>query len=156
MFRRGAAKSEFLSVLGVIVVLSGVAIFMTLQANSDEPKKNESKEITTPSGLKYTDLKIGTGDKAKVGSTVSVTYTGTLKNGEKFDSNVGKPPYTVTIGDGEVIRGWEEGLIGMQAGGKRKLIIPHTLGYGEKGFPPKIPPYAELIFEIEVVKVKQR
>jgi len=114
----------------------------------------DGKEITTASGLKYVELKIGDGREAKMGSTVKVFYTGTLENGKQFDSNVGMAPYNVTIGKTRVIQGWTEGLQGMKAGGKRKLIIPAELGYGKDGFGNDIPPDATLIFEVEVTEVK--
>jgi len=127
----------------------------------DEPlpqdiPKDQQKTVTTTSGLKIIDQRIGTGDKAKVGAKVGVIYTGTFQNGEKFDSNIGKSPYIVTVGAGGVIRGWDEGLVGMQKGGKRKLIIPYKLAYGEAGSPPKIPPRTDLIFELEVTSVKNK
>ena len=115
--------------------------------------KDEQKATTTESGLKIIDQVIGGGEKVKVGSNVSIIYTGTLRNGNPVDSNVGQAPLPVTIGEGVVIRGWEEGLLGMKRGGKRKLIIPPNLAYGERGRPPKVPPNAELIFEVEAVGV---
>jgi FKBP-type peptidyl-prolyl cis-trans isomerase len=123
----------------------------------DKPKdadKNE-KVITTNSGLKYIDLKQGTGERAREGDTVDVHYTGWLKDGTKFDSSVGKDPLTLTIGGKpRVIRGWTEGLQGMRVGGKRKLIIPPDLAYGKPGRPPAIPPDSELTFELELLKIK--
>ncbi len=117
---------------------------------------DQQKTITTESGLKIIDKKIGTGDKVKVGTQITVFYTGTLQNGEKIDSNVGKAPYPVRVGTSPVIKGWHEGLIGMQKGGKRKLIIPYQLAYGEEGKPPTVPGRADLTFEIEVVSVTNR
>ena len=84
---------------------------------------------------------------------MKVHYTGTLENGKQFDSSLGKEPYPVTIGKSSVIQGWHEGLTGMKAGGKRKLIIPPKLAYGDDGRPPQIPPNATLIFEVEAVTV---
>jgi FKBP-type peptidyl-prolyl cis-trans isomerase len=114
----------------------------------------DEKVIKTDSGLQYVELKEGKGDAAKKGDTVEVIYTGWLKDGTKIDSNVGKDAYPVTIGKTMVIQGWHEGLTGMKAGGKRKLIIPAALAYGKKGRPPVVPGDAELTFEVEVVKIK--
>jgi FKBP-type peptidyl-prolyl cis-trans isomerase len=116
----------------------------------------EQKEVTTPEGLKYTDQKIGEGERAKIGSQLLVKYVGKFTNGEVFDTNMKKAPIPLTIGNKEVIRGWEIGLIGMKTGGKRLLKIPHALGYGDSGSPPRIPPKTDLVFEIEVVKVINR
>jgi FKBP-type peptidyl-prolyl cis-trans isomerase len=122
------------------------------QAAKDKDKK-EGKVITTKSGLKYEDLKEGTGDEAKAGNTVEVHYTGWLKDGKKFDSSVDrKKPFSFKLGAGKVIKGWDEGVAGMKVGGKRKLTIPPNLGYGADGT-PGIPPNAELTFEVELLKV---
>jgi FKBP-type peptidyl-prolyl cis-trans isomerases 1 len=101
------------------------------------------------------DVVEGTGPSPKVGQTVTVHYTGTLENGFKFDSSVdkGKPLETV-IGRGKVIKGWDEGLMTMKVGGKRKLIIPPQLGYGPQGRPPDIPGNSTLIFDIELLGIK--
>jgi len=115
----------------------------------------EPQEITTPSGLKYTDQQVGTGEEAKAGKTVSVHYTGWLENGTKFDSSHDrKQPFSFSLGAGQVIKGWDEGVQGMKIGGKRRLTIPASIGYGARGAGGVIPPNATLIFEVELLGVK--
>ena len=112
-------------------------------------------EVATGSGLRYIDEVVGAGDSPKAGRNVTVHYTGTLENGTKFDSSVDKgQPYTFRIGMGAVIKGWDEGVMTMKVGGKRRLIIPASLGYGIAGSPPKIPPNATLLFEVELLGVQ--
>jgi len=111
-------------------------------------------EVTTTTGLKYVDEVIGTGDKPKLGKTVVVHYTGTFTDGTKFESSLDRgQPYEFRIGTGSVVRGWDEGILSMRVGGKRKLIVPPDLGYGSQG-KGKIPPNTTLIFEIELLGVK--
>ncbi len=111
--------------------------------------------ITTESGLKYEDLKEGTGLIAKAGDTVEVHYTGWLTDGKKFDCSLDrKQPFAFKLGAGRVIQGWDEGVAGMKIGGKRKLSIPADLGYGKRGAGGVIPPGAELVFEVELLKIK--
>jgi peptidylprolyl isomerase len=109
--------------------------------------------VTTASGLKYTDVKVGNGASPVKGKQVKVHYTGTLENGKQFDSSVGKEPFTFVIGVGQVIQGWDEGVMGMKVGGKRKLIIPSKLGYGAAGAGGVIPPNATLLFDVELLDV---
>lgn len=112
-------------------------------------------EVSTPSGLKYSDLTVGAGESPKLGQMVTVHYTGTLENGTKFDSSVDRgQPFTFQIGVGRVIKGWDEGVMTMKIGGKRKLIIPPSLGYGARGAGGVIPPNATLIFEVELLGVQ--
>jgi peptidylprolyl isomerase len=112
------------------------------------------EEQTTSSGLKYTDEVVGTGDSPRKGENVTVHYTGRLTDGKKFDSSVDRgQPFAFTIGVGQVIRGWDEGVMSMKVGGKRRLVIPPDLGYGSRGAGSAIPPNAELIFDVELLKV---
>jgi peptidylprolyl isomerase len=110
--------------------------------------------VTTPSGLKYVDREVGDGEEAKAGDLVVVHYTGKLRNGKKFDSSYDRDePFPFRLGAGKVLKGWEEGVAGMKEGGRRKLVIPPDLGYGERGSPPEIPPSSELHFEVELLRI---
>lgn len=112
------------------------------------------KAVKTASGLQYEDLVVGTGAVAAEGKTVDVHYTGTLTDGTKFDSSRDRgQPYSLTL-PGQVIKGWNEGLPGMKVGGKRKLVVPPDLGYGNQGSGETIPPGATLVFDLELVAVK--
>ena len=112
--------------------------------------------ITTSSGLKYEELQEGAGATAKAGDTVVVHYTGWLTDGTKFDSSLDRnEPFSFKLGAGMVIKGWDEGVQGIKVGGKRKLYIPPELGYGKKGAGGVIPPDADLIFEVELLKIKK-
>jgi FKBP-type peptidyl-prolyl cis-trans isomerase len=128
-----------------------------VKANVAAKKAGTEKWVTTKTGLKILEVKVGTGDPVPVGTKAAIAYTGWLwENGEKkgkpFDSSEGKAPYPVTIGGRGVIQGWIEGLQGMRVGGKRTLIIPPDLAYGANGYPGAIPPNATLIFDVELVK----
>src|ERR1700722_20372043 len=132
------------------ILLALAAVPLTVQA---------AGEVTTPSGLRIIDVKVGTGPVPQAGQTVTVHYTGWLfvdgKKGNKFDSSLDRgQPFSFTIGQGEVIKGWDEGVATMHVGGKRTLIIPPTLGYGASGAGGVIPPNATLIFDVELLGVK--
>jgi FKBP-type peptidyl-prolyl cis-trans isomerase len=111
-----------------------------------------SGEKTTPSGVRYVDLVEGTGPAAQRGDFLQVDYIGTLSDGKEFDRS-SRGPMSIWLGETKLIQGWNDGLLGIKEGGQRKLWIPPALGYGAQGMPPKIPPNAELIFEVEVVKL---
>ncbi len=123
----------------------------------EEKEKNSFNGVTTESGLKYIDELVGTGESPTVGDRVVVHYIGTLEDGTKFDSSVDRDkPFEFAIGVGQVIRGWDEGVMSMRIGGKRKLIIPAELGYGDRGAGQLIPPGATLHFDVELLEVKEK
>jgi FKBP-type peptidyl-prolyl cis-trans isomerase len=122
--------------------------------NTNAPTKVSGDGVKTADGLQYWDIKAGTGEAAKDGDHVKVHYTGWLTTGKKFDSSVGGEPFDFTLGRGEVIKGWDEGVAGMKVGGKRQLRIPPELAYGAEGHPPQIPQNATLIFDVQLVSVK--
>ncbi len=114
-----------------------------------------SDYVSTTSGLKYYDFVVGTGAAPQAGQMVSVHYTGWLEDGKKFDSSLDRgQPFQFVIGQGQVIKGWDEGVLSMQVGGKRQLVIPAELGYGAQGAGGVIPPDATLIFEVELLDVQ--
>ena len=123
-----------------------------LFAMADESPENPNTR-TTETGLVIEDKVIGDGDEAVSGKTVTVNYTGTLVNGDQFDSSIGRAPFSFPLGAGRVIKGWDEGVAGMKVGGKRILTIPPELGYGSRGAGNVIPANATLIFEVELLKV---
>jgi len=112
-------------------------------------------EVTMADGLQYTDEQVGTGTEATAGKTAVVHYTGWLMDGTKFDSSLDRnQPFSFPIGGGQVIKGWDEGVVGMKVGGKRMLIIPPQLGYGARGAGGVIPPNATLKFEVQLLDVR--
>jgi peptidylprolyl isomerase len=145
--------------LGVVVLVALILVGRNLGNNSSVNKQAAISAAfqnmqTNPSGLQWKDVTVGTGAEVKTGSTVSVHYTGTLTNGTKFDSSYDRgEPFIFTIGAGQVIPGWEEGLLGMKMGGKRELMIPPTLAYGSRDL-GVIPSNSTLQFVVEVVDVK--
>lgn len=135
-------------------MLIAFIIFIALFADQSFAAQKAAKTVTTPSGLQYIDIVVGKGASPVPGKQVTVHYTGTLKNGKKFDSSVDRnEPFTFIIGVGQVIPGWDEGVMSMRVGGKRKLIIPPNLGYGAQGAGGVIPPNATLLFDVELLDV---
>lgn len=137
--------------LVVAAVLAGLFVVPAYAA-----KTKGNKMITTDSGLTYLDVVVGNGAAPVAGKQVKVHYTGTLENGTKFDSSVDrKQPFSFIIGVGQVIKGWDEGVMSMKVGGKRKLVIPANLGYGARGAGGVIPPNATLLFDVELLEVQK-
>jgi FKBP-type peptidyl-prolyl cis-trans isomerase len=140
----------------MLVAMSAVACEEPIpepERSPDAPKA-EKDPIAVPDKLEMVDVKVGDGAVAAKGDKVKVHYTGKLlKTNFKFDSSVGKDPFEFTLGEGAVIKGWDMGVEGMKVGGKRKLTIPGELAYGEAGSPPKIPPDAPLVFDVELLEV---
>ena len=152
-------KINALACAGIVVLLAGG---LYAQAGQTKPKTKPKagskagagKMVTTASGLKYQDIKVGKGPVPKQGQTVVVHYTGTLTNGTKFDSSRDRgQPFEFQYGVQPVIQGWVEGLSTMRVGGRRKLIIPPSLGYGERDM-GRIPPNSTLLFDVELLGIK--
>ena len=167
--------------LCVLALVAGLALVATLAAACDDgdeeasptptpsatplapgtpvtggPPAVSSEPTTTASGLKFIDIEVGSGASPQTGQTVVLTYTGWLAaDGTKFDASVDHgQPISFAIGTGKVIKGWDEGVASMKVGGKRRLIIPPDLAYGEAGYPGVIPANAELIFDVDLLEVK--
>ena len=145
--------------LGVILLSLLIPMAAQTQKTTTAPHPGGPTKVTgegtkTPSGLQYWDIKVGTGQEAKKGDHVQVHYTGWLTSGKKFDSSVGGKPFEFRIGNGDDIKGWEEGVSGMKIGGKRQLKIPPDLAYGKDGYPGAIPPNATLIFDIQLIGIR--
>lgn len=142
---RHKQRQVILATVGIMVVIAIAAIVYLAMSN---------KEPEAVTELQTEDLVVGTGPEAKTGDTVSVHYTGWLTDNTKFDSSLDRDePIEFTLGQGEVITGWDEGVVGMKVGGKRKLTIPPDMGYGAQGSGP-IPPNATLLFEVELLSIQ--
>ncbi len=149
-----AGSNLKVAVIALVAIPLAAVILFVMLSDTGSGGGTDPNAITTESGLKYIDLKVGTGREASTGDSVTVHYTGKLKDGKKFDSSVDRnKPFTFELGAGSVIKGWDEGVAGMKEGGHRKLIIPHNLAYGPRGQGP-IPAFAELTFDVELISVK--
>jgi peptidylprolyl isomerase len=149
------ASVSMLALLLVATIGAGGAL--AVENKGKAKAKGKTKVVTTASGLKFEDLAVGKGASPKKGDTVSVHYTGWLTSGEKFDSSRDRgQPFEFHIGQGQVIKGWDEGVMSMKVGGRRKLTIPPELGYGQRGTPGgPIPPNATLVFDVELLKINK-
>jgi len=140
--------------LNVVKLVAGCMLTVLIALPVQAAETRGHTMTTTASGLKYVDLVVGTGASPVRGKQVTVHYTGTLENGTKFDSSLDRrQPFSFVIGVGQVIKGWDEGVMSMKVGGKRKLVIPANLGYGARGAGGVIPPHATLLFDVELLAV---
>ena len=148
----GRRKNFNVKVIAIVLIITvAAAVVAYVVANR---KGEAGNEITTPSGLKYSDLKVGDGATPKLGQKVQVHYIGWLENGREFNNSYKSgPPAEFELGPG-LIPGWNETLQTMKVGGKRRIIVPPNLAYGAAGRPPTIPPNATLTFEIELLRVQ--
>jgi FKBP-type peptidyl-prolyl cis-trans isomerase FkpA len=152
---RKEKQGAVMRTIWIVMLLMMTAVVGFAASGPEHPTPVSGPGVTLPDGLKYWDLKVGTGKVAEAGETVRVHYTGwLLANGRKFDSSLDRgQPFDFTLGAGQVIRGWDEGVAGMRVGGKRQLRIPPSLGYGMSGAAGVIPPNAYLIFDVELLAV---
>jgi peptidylprolyl isomerase/FKBP-type peptidyl-prolyl cis-trans isomerase FkpA len=136
-------------------VVLALVVLAAACSQSEAPKQDQPKSGVTVTELKIEDTKVGTGAEAVTGKSVMVHYTGWLTDGTKFDSSKDRgEPFSFQLGAGQVIKGWDQGVVGMKVGGIRKLTIPASLGYGARGAGDAIPPNATLVFEVELLGVR--
>lgn len=139
-------------ILYTLAILMGLSLACTKKEEANTSSKSSGNQET---GLQMEDTKVGTGAEAVQGKTVVVHYTGKLTDGKKFDSSLDRnQPFSFSLGAGQVIKGWDMGIVGMKVGGKRTLKIPSNLAYGERGAGGVIPPNAELVFDVELLEVR--
>jgi FKBP-type peptidyl-prolyl cis-trans isomerase len=138
----------------IILILIAVGVYFLIQPKSSTNQNQQTSSSFDIQGMKVEILKQGTGEGAKAGDNISVNYVGTFPDGTKFDSSIDRgAPFPYTLGQNQVIQGWELGILGMKVGEKRKLTIPPELAYGAAGRPPIIPQNATLIFEIDMLSI---
>ncbi len=147
-------KQKFLTFLTMLMLIGSLAT-LAAGCKGQTPQNADADGYTVlESGLKYKDTVVGNGTTAKAGDRLSMHYTGTLDDGTKFDSSLDRgKPFEFVLGQGDVIQGWDVGVEGMKVGGKRTLVIPYTMAYGEQGIPGVIPPKATLNFDVELVEI---
>lgn len=148
-----------IAVAVIVVIVAALFIFKVINFDKKpvqpEPVNDTSSSSASAPKLQITDTVVGTGDEVKSGDTVLINYTGTLEDGTKFDSSYDRgKPFETKIGVGDVIKGWDEGVVGMKVGGKRHLVIPPDLAYGDQQV-GVIPPNSTLIFDVELMEVKK-
>jgi len=142
---------KIISIIVIILVIALAFFLITRPKELNAPTEQNSQQKMDE--VKIEVLQQGTGDAvSKNGDQLTVNYTGTFENGTQFDSSVGRAPFTFTLGAGQVIKGWDLGMLNMKVGEKRKLTIPYSLGYGENGYGP-IPAKATLLFDVELLKI---
>jgi FKBP-type peptidyl-prolyl cis-trans isomerase len=157
---RTVSVAVLMAVLGPFALSAGPAkVASRLAQDRPNPARTpvpaNIPEVVTPSGLKYTDIRVGEGDEASSGKIVEVHYIGWLEDGIRFDSTRDhNRPLTFRLGAGDVLKGWDEGLAGMKVGGKRRLVIPPGLGFGKEGVGSVVPPNAVLYYEFELLGVR--
>ncbi|HEY7502831.1 MAG TPA: FKBP-type peptidyl-prolyl cis-trans isomerase [Gemmatimonadales bacterium] len=148
-------RGSTLALLALILAACGGSDSGGGAASGGDFKLDSAALRKTASGLQYQDVSAGSGAEARDGQVAVVHYTGWLTDGTKFDSSRDRgEPFSFPIGAGQVIPGWDEGVAGMKVGGRRKLVIPASLGYGDMGAPPVIPPGATLVFDVELLELK--
>ncbi|MFO0659716.1 MAG: FKBP-type peptidyl-prolyl cis-trans isomerase [Polyangiaceae bacterium] len=159
-FRANEVRVTSRAVKAILVVfpmlVAAIGVLPGCDKHEEPAPSSRVRAVAPAVEFKREDIVVGSGAEAKADSTVKVHYTGRLlSTGAVFDSSVEKgEPFEFTLGEGQVIKGWDDGVVGMKVGGKRKLTIPHKLAYGEEGRPPSIPPRSALVFDVELLEVK--
>ena len=149
-------KTTLPRALVALLMAAGPFLPAVLAVQDKKPAApSAARETVPPSGVRYVDLQLGQGDEAQLGKIVEVHYTGWLQDGTRFDSSRDRAhPFTFRLGSGDAIKGWDEGLLGMKVGGRRKLTIPPELGFGKQGIGSVVPPNAVLYYEFELLGVR--